>query len=240
MRLTAVLLLALAIVPGLDARAGQHAFPVQEGWLSVPAADFNLDRTEAGGVDLGYLAPDAFIRLSGYDAVMVDQPEVWVAAESPYRGAKPDQLKALADFTRDRLIGRLIRGGYNVVEVPGPGVLYLRLALTDLYLSKRRRAATDYTPIEGRSGAALLDTQDLLAVAIQAELTDSQTGDVLAALIIERGNPRGATGLDQAALGAIVDEYSERLRCRLDNSRRVAEAWVDCSDPVARRAPRGD
>ena len=237
MKTGVAVLAALAVWLAQPAQAQPGGFPVQEGWLSVSPAEFNLERAEPGGVDLGYLAPDAFTRLAAYDAVMVDQPEIWLAAESAYKGAKPDQLKALADFMRDRLTGRLIRRGYDVVEAPAPDVLYLRLALTDIYLGKPSGRAADYTPVEPGSdalGRSALAAVDMLAVAIQAELTDSRTGAVLVALILQRGSPAATAGIDGAGFATIIDEYASRLACRLDNSRLAEAEWIDCSDPAAR------
>ena len=80
--------------------------------LLVPWAD--------GVADYVYVSPTAFKDLVNYDALMLDQPEIFISAESEYKGAKPDNLKAIADLMRSSLATRLEAGGYNIVQSPGP------------------------------------------------------------------------------------------------------------------------
>ena len=223
----------------------EEAAPVQTGFLSVDYEDFEvIDQPD--GVDLRYVVPGAFERLGDYEGVMVDQPEVWIADDSPYKGAKPETLAAIAELIRQTLTERLIQGGYNVVEAPGPKVVYFRIALTDLYLKRKKRGLLGYTPI----GAAvkfttdalkeMLDKLDIIEMALQAEIIDSQSEDVLGAIIIKRGSQQDKetgqkeTRMDFDEFNAIVQEYAGRFRCRLDNGKLPKEDWVDCTDPEAR------
>ena len=59
---------------------------------------------------------------------------------------KPDDLKALSEALRDTLSGSLAEGGYSVTQKPGPGVVYLRVALTDVMVEKKKRGLLAYTP----------------------------------------------------------------------------------------------
>lgn len=81
-----------------------------------------------------YVAPDLASRIGNYKAFLVDQPEIFIAPDSKYKGAKGDALKLLADTVRLATIERLEAGGYPVTEEPGPGVMYVRFAVADLYL----------------------------------------------------------------------------------------------------------
>src|SRR5580765_6037885 len=99
-----------------------------------------------GGTDLRYVAPGALARLANYNSVMVDEPEVLISAQSDYKGAKPTDLQAMANAMRTGAVARLKAGGYNVVDAPGPDVLYVRAALTDVQLTKKRRGILAYTP----------------------------------------------------------------------------------------------
>ena len=83
-----------------------------------------------------YVVPDLTERLKGTNALLVDQPEIFIAPDSKYKGAKGDQLKLLADTVRLATVERLEAGGYAVVEEPGPGVMYVRFAVSHLYLKK--------------------------------------------------------------------------------------------------------
>jgi hypothetical protein len=201
------------------------------------------------GTDLVYVSADGMERLPGYNAVMVDQPEIHFSADSEYRGMKPEDVQAIASMMRETLNERLTAGGYSVVEQAGANVLFVRLALTELYLKKKKRKLLQYTPVGAvvkAGGDALkgtLDKVDIIEMTLEAELADSQSGDVLGALVVERG-ARKAKGqkevrIDMDEFRATIDEYSSRLACRLDNAKLPEAQWIDCTDPQAREAREG-
>lgn len=201
------------------------------------------------GQDYIYVAPGAEEKLALFDAVMVDQPEISISPASPYSSAKPDDLKAIADFMRNAIVERLKSRGFKVVEQQGERVLYMRVALTDLQLKKKKRGVLSFTPIgavvHGVKAAVqgVMKDVDIIDMTSQAEITGSQTGEVLGAIVCKRGAAAGKTGGGKPErmtfddFKAHIDEYSDRLACRLDNSRRPADQRVDCTDPAARTAP---
>jgi len=192
-------------------------------------------------VDLTWTAPDLRARLQGYDSIMVDQPEIFLHAESPYKGFKPDTMKAIADGFRNAVIQEL-GTTYAVVEEPGENVLYLRLAATNLYVKKKRsKNPLAYTPIgivKNTVQKAL--TKDLdkkfsfVELNVEAELLDSTTGERLGAAVErlgarkdkETGQKKDASSMEQMEWA--MGECGRRLRCRLDNARRPQEEQVDC------------
>lgn len=223
--------------------------------MLAAAGNGNFDRTFLGdygklqsretakGMDYVYMSPQAAARLAKYQGVMVDQPEILISPESDYRGAKPEDMAAIASMMREGLGLRLGSGGYNVVQAPGPGVIYIRLALTDLQLKKKKRGVLGYTPIGFvvKAGADtlkdMMDKYDIMGMTIQAELTDSQTSEVLGAVVATRGGtgdkpPR----MDFDELDALMKEFGSRLRCRLDNARVAQSQQIDCLDVQAREA----
>ena len=103
-------LVTVLSLPLATAVAKEGTFPVQRGYLSIGYENFQI-RQEPGGVDLIYTAPGAFERLGKYRGVVVDQPEIWIDEDSDYGGAKPDDLKAIADLLREALTDRLKGGG---------------------------------------------------------------------------------------------------------------------------------
>jgi hypothetical protein len=213
--------------------------PVDQGFLSVPLDDMREVERDRG-VDLVYIAPGAFESLGDYDAVMIDQPEVWIDRGSDYPGTKPDYLKAVVDLIRDKLTGALIRGGHDVVEAPGPNVAFMRVALTDLYLKKKPgMGARGYSAVRSQSPdqmlRSMLEYFDVVEMALQLEVVDLDSEAVLGAIVIRRGergtraDPRFDQRLDFAEFLGIVDEYAGRVRCRFDNGRRPVEEWIDCA-----------
>ncbi len=224
--------------------------------FAVPAADsgFLNDYSklpapvsgEGGGTDRIYIAPGATERIAKYDAVMVDQPEVFLSPNSPYKGAKPDDLKAIAGAVRAEIIKTLQDGGYKIADAPGANVLYVRPAITDLALEKKGRRLLAYTPIGFVLNAGVKALQDLMqkydvvGMNFEAELSDSTTNEILASGVMKRGAVKDkAAGVKEQRLtfdevNKTIESYSSRLRCRLDNSKLAADKQINCLDPKAR------
>lgn len=243
-----VMLLLAAVVWTRQAVAEAHVRdPIDRGFLSLSYEDMRMESREKG-FDLIYVAPGAFERVGDYDAVMIDQPEIWVDRKSDYPGTKADYLKAIVDVVRDKLAGALIRGGHDVVEAPAPKVAFMRVALTDLFLKKKPGEQTGgYTSIGAESPEVIMQTMleyfDVIEMALQLEVVDLETEELLGAIVIKRGE-RGARGgqadqrLDFAEFLDVVDEYAGRVRCRFDNGRLPKDEWVDCTAPPAEAVTR--
>lgn len=203
----------------------------------------NLKRQNEGSfVSNLFLVPNAVQRLADYDGIMVDQPEIFIASDSKYKGAKGDQLKALADVARLSTIERLEAGGFNVVDQPGSDTLYMRWAITDLYLQKKKRGILSFTPVgmvvHATKGAATRDLWkkiDIAELSLEIELSDVVTGEVLAAAVTRQQGMRKKKG-DKAqivswqALDALFTTVGERLRCNLSNAGAREETWEACAD----------
>jgi hypothetical protein len=195
----------------------------------------------ATGHDYVYVAPNLAARLSTFTKqVMIDQPEVFISPQSPYGGAKPSDLAGIAEFVRSRFGDALTARGYQVVDNNGPGIVYTRLAITDLSLQTKSRNILAYTPIgfvvssAVRAGEEFLQKMDILDVALQGEFLDGGTGAELAAGVVTRGG-NGST-LSYGDFEQLVDEYSARFACRLDNARLPPAQSIDCSSAAARKA----
>ena len=200
--------------------------------------------------DMAYIAPGAIKRLAAYNAVMVDQPEILFSPDSEIKGMKPDDLKALSEALRDTLSGALAQGGYAVAQRPGPGVVYARVALTDVIVKKKKRGLLAYTPVGAvvKAGSDVLkeafDKVDFIETTFQVEIVDSVSNDVLAALVAERGARKAAgekeTRIDMDQMRQNMRAWSWRLRCQLDNSRLPEDKQTDCTDDSANLSRYGD
>jgi hypothetical protein len=233
-----VSLAALLCLPA--AFAAEGTFPVEEGFLSVGLDQLTVERAEEGGIDLIYEPPGGRERLGKYDKLMIDQPEIWIDPDSKYRGVKPDNIKAIADLVRENLTANVIDRGYEVVDEPGPGVLYIRPALTDLYLKMEKRDFTNYTPagvaikLSADMARAMMSKVDIIEVAIQVEFQDSVTQEVLGAIIIKRGARKSKetgqklTRYDFKYLRLEMQYYGARLACSLENGKVPDTQQVDC------------
>ncbi len=241
-----ILLVVMLMFVAATAFAVVGEFTIEERFLSIDYDSFQIKRQEEGGVDLVYTAPDAFKRLRGYEGVIVDQPEVWLDPDSEYGGIKPDNAKVIADAIREGITTKFTEGGRNVVDEPGPDILHLRIALTDLYLKKKKRRLLAYTPIGAVTKAGVdlvretMQKVDIIEMALQAELVDSETGEVLIAGVVKRGARKDKSAdqkyvrIDFDEFRTIVAEYGVRFRCHLDNAELPENEWIDCTDPAAR------
>lgn len=235
-----VSLAAFAIVARADGEAPTGAGPWSgQTFLTDYSRLRPVDRTP--GHDFVYVAPQVGPGTSRYRKVMFDQPEVFISPQSPYKGAKPADIEAIAELIRSTTIGALKQRGYDVVEQPDPQTVYVRMAVTDLQIAKKSRRLLAYTPVGFAVDMAVkalqsfMDKFDILDMALQVEVRDSVSGDVLAEAVLKRGKSADSTRpIPFDGMVVAASELGERFACRLDNG-RVAEAErIDCADPVAR------
>ncbi len=204
--------------------------------------DYSLLEPNVGGnfVSLRYFDANLIRRMADYNAVFVDQPEIFISTDSKYKGAKGDQLKALADVARLATMERLEASGYTIATEPGPEVLYFRWALTDLYLQKKKRGILSYTPlgfvVHATAQAAVRDLWkkiDIAEIRLEIELSDFVTGEILAAAVSRRHGLRKVKGqkaeiVSWQDLDAVFKTVGERFACILDNARIPESEWTPC------------
>jgi len=196
-----------------------------------------LQKVTDGTADFRYIAPGAEDKLVEYDAVMVDQPEFFIAADSPYRGVKARQLDVLGEALRNGFSTGLAKE-YFVVARPGASVLYVRAALSNLKLKRAKMRVTDYVPVgfvtmpARRAATTDISKRAILrSVVLEMEVFDSVTGERLVAIIDSRGadadNPTSWDQIDQLA-----KDYGEVMLCRLNNSRFSEIARANCLELI--------
>ena len=185
---------------------------------------------DQGTFVLRYIHPDILRKSQRYNSVMIDQPEIQIAADSKYKSAKGDHLKQLADVGRLAMIERLEAGGWTTADEPGPNVMYMRWAISDLYLKKKKRGILSYTPVgfvaHTTAQAAIRDLWkkiDIVELGVMMEWTDSVSGEVLGARLSKQGL-RKAEGQKQDLvtwedLEAFFRSVGEQMRCSLDNNK---------------------
>jgi hypothetical protein len=140
--------------------------------------------------------------LNKYDKFIVDPVAVQLLPEAQDRNLDPGDLSVLAYDCRQALVDELQKSGrYKVVKDPGPGVLHLRAALTDV---QPARAKTNAAVKGGAlaASAALAPGASLamprLSVgraSIEAEMSDSQSGERMIAVVTSKQGRRFFSGL---------------------------------------------
>jgi hypothetical protein len=192
-----------------------------------------LKQSSDAHMDKTYLVEGAQDKMVNYSAVMIDQPEIFVAANSKYKGMKPDDMKQLADSFRAAMAASLSTT-YMIVDQPGPNVLYVRFAISNVQLKKHKKGLLGYTPIGLVAGAAksamtsnVTKKIDLKGLTMEMEILDSISEEQLAALL-ETPSGKKDDPVSWVELEALITVYGQRLACRLDNARRAEENRVDC------------
>ncbi len=162
------------------------------------------------------------LKLANYNKVAVDRIEVFLDPASPYKGVSPDDLKAVADAVYQTMKDQL-EPDYPLVGKTGAGVLYARIAITNVLVKKKKRGLLSFTPV----GLAVTTVQDIAGkrislknAAFEAELLDGASGERLGVLV----SPVAVTaGKKEYSWGAVVDAadfYAKRFRGRLDAARK--------------------
>jgi hypothetical protein len=138
-----------------------------------------------GGADFVYMKEGVFF--GAYDKIMMDHVVFYFHDNSKYKGIHPDELKELGDAFHRAMIEAL-RDRYPFVDTPGPGVLRVRFAITDVTASKPAlNTITAIVPVGLAISAVkkgVTGTHTAVGSAsMEAELLDSQTNTRLAAVI---------------------------------------------------------
>ncbi|MCP3885071.1 MAG: DUF3313 domain-containing protein, partial [Propionibacteriaceae bacterium] len=136
----ALMLAALLAVPCIaaaetEAKSASAATPtlgdyVTKGFLS----DYSKLAPVEGDKD-AFKFVDGSVDFSKYQKLLLDRIRVWYKDDSDYKGIDPDELKALTDYFHQAIV-KAVGDDYAVVSEPGPDVLRVRIAVTDLVPNK--------------------------------------------------------------------------------------------------------
>lgn len=201
------------------------ALPVWSVERNAPDTWEGLKRVKRPGLDTVYVREGA--TLARYKRVMLDPVEVSFDKNwSPNRGfgsleaADPVAIReGLAKLAREVFRRELEKkGGYPLVDQPGPDVLRVRAQIVDLYINapETRSASPTRTYVISAGEMTLM-----------ADLYDSESNTLLAHVVDrERGLERGLNELqianrvtNTAEADRILTGWADRLRRALDKAR---------------------
>jgi hypothetical protein len=158
-----------------------------------PTTPDGLQKRANSRVDSVYAAPGA--SLARYRKVMLDELDVafkadWQQRHPEISGIEIGDVRTLgASLFRAAFAAELEKGGYPVVEKPGPDVLRVKAAVLDVDFAPASAAAAAV------GGKYIVTTAD---VSLAAELCDSASGAVLAR-VIDRNRGRNVGNLEMSS-----------------------------------------
>lgn len=191
-------------------------------------ADYSkLQRGPKGGAALVYIKPG--VNWAPYDKVIVEPVIVWYSEHADYKGIKPMELMALTDYFNEAIVKNL-EGAYSIVGTPGPGVLRIRVAITNVIPTNPTMDAITGTVPQTRllSAVSKATTGKSLFVgeaSAEFELRDAQTNDLLAEAVDRRAGEKKFLQVKDNWTDAkeAMDYWAKRLRQRLDEGRALSQ-----------------
>lgn len=197
-----------------------------------------------GNGALAYRKPG--LNLRDYNKVMLDPIKVWYRDDAQYKGIDPNELKTLTDYFQQSL-QKALQPAYPLVKQPGPGVLRVRIAITELKPTDTGMSVVTlvvpYAAVADVAAGGGTGSMSYLGdAAIEAEFRDSRSNELLAAYVDKRIGKKYDLDTSKGA-GAAVSQYADsyakaystwgyaeqafdywaqKLRLRLDEAHGVA------------------
>lgn len=212
MRTVVLLVIAVALAGCGSSRPVRDVQP--QGFLG----DYSrLTPGAEGEAALRYINPD--VQWASYDKVIVAPVTVW---QSPATANIPEaDLKTAADHLYAQLRQELGKD-FQLVDQPGPGTLRVEAALTGARAANQAMVAvSSVVPI----GAAISGTYEYVTgkptfqgeAAVEAKITDAQSGEMLVAAVDERMGGRSLSSATSkwTDVDNILAYWAQQTRLRL-------------------------
>ncbi len=187
---------------------------------------------------------DTTVDYGTYDKLFVDRIKIFFKDDSDYKGIDPDELKFLTDYFY-QAIQKAVGDAYPMVTEPGPDVLRLRIAVTDLVPNKPEASLVTLAVLfawvaDAGSGVATGETGSTVFTGhatVEVEALDSVSSEQLVAFIETEagkkynwthGITKGVTGYMNAYskwnyTKQAMDDWAYLLRVRLDAAHGITD-----------------
>lgn len=180
---------------------------------------------QPGGDDraaLVYFKPG--VDFKRYDKLMFERIVVVLNNNAEYQAVDPTTLKELTDYYQAALFNA-VKDGYEIVDQPGPGVLRVRVAITQLKPSNpTANTLSTIIPVgmvvSGATKAVSGDNLGTGEAATEMEVLDSVSGERLAAAVDRRQGGKGVFRGKWEDTREAFDFWAKRFRQRLDEMRK--------------------
>jgi hypothetical protein len=163
------------------------------------------------------------VDVSKYHKIMLDDVVFFISDDAKYKGFEATELAELGGAFHRAMIMNLA-GVYEFTDTPGPGVLRIRLAVTNLVPSGSvSGTVTTIVPvglaISSVKKAATGSHIGMGSVSIEGEILDSQTNKVLGAVIDTKMGKKYKVRKGASKWGHAIDifnTWAQNVRTRLD------------------------
>jgi len=162
-----------------------------------------------------------------YNKFIVDPVTIYLLPEAQDRGIDPDDLERLAQYFHDAVTDELKKSGrYEIVTTPGPDVLELSVAITNVEPTGGKKNAAVKGGAVAVSAATVpgiglaVPRLSVGRVSIEGEMLDSTSGERQVAFVTSKGGRRWFSGLSGfkkwADIEAAFRTWAKNFRERLD------------------------
>jgi len=163
------------------------------------------------------------VDVSKYNKIMLDDIVFFIAQDADYKGFEASELADLGGAFHRALLMNLA-GVYEFTDTPGPGVLRIRIAVTNLVPSGSvTGTVTTIVPVglavSAVKKAATGSHIGMGSVSIEGEILDSQTNEVLGASIDTKMGKKYKVRKGASKWGHAIDIFNGwaiNIRTRLD------------------------
>jgi len=207
---------SLIVLIGGCAQTQQMRKTVKTGFLGKDYA--LLQEGKKGEALLVYKNPKA--NWASYDKVIVDPVTIW--KDKGTKDVSPEDLQRLANDFWSK-IRQALGSDYEIVYAPGPGVIRVRVAITEAEASDPvMDTITSIIPqtrlLTGIKGIVAGGKPGFVgAASVEAKVTDAQTGMLLAAAVDRRAGTKSIRGStdEWGDVDAAYQYWADKFRWRL-------------------------
>jgi hypothetical protein len=201
------------LVAGVLSLSLPQAFAADSGFIeNMPELAQDPDRAGA----MIWTKPG--VDRAAYTKVMIEPVTVFISPESEYKGLNADDLKALADGFRET-VTKTLEPEIPVVNQGGAGVMYIRAALTNVKVAKKKRGLLGYTPIgfvvTTAASAATGPSLSLQDAVLEIETYDPVSGERLGVLVDKAPKAADEKEMTWDSVGKTLTYYATRFKARM-------------------------
>ena len=197
----------------------------QSGFLGDAYAKLQPD--PGNGDWLTYFKTEDSLRNS--QAFLIQPVQVFLIPEAEKRDIDPKELDKLSEYFTKAVTDELTAGHYKVVTEPGPGVMVLRFAITNVQPNggKKNMAVTGAADIAlygttPPGTTMLMPRLSVGSVSIEGEMVDSTSGELEMAFMTSKSGRRFFSGLKAYQKWGDIDAafkgWAKNFRMRLDKA----------------------